>query len=104
MSEQAIAALSRANEIRVARAALKRRIANRELDRSEVIALLLEPPDEIRTMTAASLLVALPGFGKSKVTRLIKRAGVSPVATIADGDMDRLGRYLIAWPGVPSDH
>lgn len=103
MSAQAIAALSRANEIRTARAALKRRIANREFSRAEVIELLIDPPDEIRTMRVATLLVALPGFGKSKVTRLMKRAGAPALSTIGDGDMERLGRYLMAWPGVPSD-
>lgn len=102
MSAQALAALSRANEIRMARAELKRTIAAGKLSRGEVAEILRDPPPEIRGMRVAELMKALPGFGRTKCETVMKRAGAKPTITIeACWNIESVIDCLMAWPGRP---
>lgn len=102
MSEQAMVALSRANEIRMKRAALKRSIKAREIDREGVGQILLDPPDDIRGMRVAELITALPGFGPTKQRVLLRRAGIASTTTIEGcRNIEWVHSCLMAWPGRP---
>jgi len=102
MSAQALAALTRANEIRITRAALKRRVAAREVSREGVGQILLDPPSEIRGMKVGELIMALPGFGPTKRQALLRRAGIKPTTTIGDcPNIEWVHRCLMEWPGRP---
>ena len=99
MSAQALVALSKANEIRSARAALKVRIAKGEIDREGVCELLREPPPELHSMRVAALLMALPHFGSTKVQTILRRASLGPATTIRScHNIEGLVKHLTAWP------
>ncbi|MBF6621273.1 MAG: hypothetical protein ITG02_13725 [Patulibacter sp.] len=68
------AALARANEIRIARAALKREIAAGERLPAEVIA---ECPAEAHSMPVAELIGAQHRWGEARTLRLLRRAELS---------------------------
>lgn len=72
-------ALARANEIRSARARLKKQLKARQ---TTVGPLLADPPDWIETMSILELLLALPQLGRVKADRVLQRARVSPSKTI----------------------
>jgi hypothetical protein len=65
---QHMRALARANEIRLARAALKRRIAAENLSAAEVV---MECPQEADSMTIAELLSAQRRWGRARSRRLL---------------------------------
>lgn len=67
---QRAAALQKANEVRTARAELKRRIKKGEVDPRELFA---QPPPELGTMKIADLLPAVPKIGRVKAQKIIKR-------------------------------
>lgn len=71
---QHLRALARANEVRLARAALKRSIASRELEVSTVIA---EVPWEAETMNLSELLTAQPRWGRTRTRKLLGSLGLS---------------------------
>lgn len=86
--EQRIAALHRANEIRSRRKDFKRQLKHDGNARTEVLAAIVEVPDWAGTMRVFDLLLALPGFGRVRTNRVLKRARVSPSKTL-DGLSDR---------------
>lgn len=66
-------ALDRANEVRVYRADLKRRIAAGETPLSDALA------DEMcATMRVVDLLLVVPKVGRVKADRVLRRAHISP--------------------------
>jgi hypothetical protein len=65
---QRFAALQHANEVRVARAELKRRSARTEVD---VLDVLRRPPAEVRDMPLADILPSVPKVGKKKADRIV---------------------------------
>jgi hypothetical protein len=77
--DQRMAALRRANEVRTARAAIKRDL---KTGRRDVRVLIAEPPPELATCKIAELIIAAPKFGKSKTDRLLRQVKVSPSRTI----------------------
>lgn len=88
--EQRMEALTKANDVRSRRAALKRGIrAGREDPR----ALLLDPPAYIETMKVWELLFAIPKYGRTKVNRRLAQIRVSPSKTVG-GLSDRQRREL----------
>ena len=77
---QHLRALGRANEVRLARAELKRRIATGEVSAAEVI---LECPWEARSMTVADLLTTQRRWGGSRCRRVLAQVPVSETKQVA---------------------
>lgn len=88
---QHLRALQRANEVRLARAELKRRIAVGELDIAEVI---LQCPSEARSMAVADLLMSQRRWGQTRCRRFLAQIPMSEKKTI--GSMtERQRRALV---------
>jgi hypothetical protein len=89
---QYMRALQRANQVRLARAELKRKIATGDLDVSEV---LLNCPWEAESMTVADLLVSQRRWGNTRCRRFLAQLPMSEQKTI--GSMtDRQRQTLVA--------
>jgi len=84
-------ALRRANEIRLERAQLKRRIAAGELSAAAVI---LDCPDAARSWPIAQVLASQRRWGQSKCTKLLRRVGVSERKPL--GELTTRQRRLLA--------
>jgi hypothetical protein len=85
---QRLAALERANEIRIARARLKRDL---KAGHTQIHGLLLDPPEWLQTAKVFDLLLAVPKYGRVKVNRILTRCRVSPSKTIGGlSDRQRL--------------
>lgn len=76
---QHLTALARANRVRLARAALKRRIASDEVGASEV---LLECPWEVESMTVADLLACQRRWGETRCRRFLAGSRISEMRTV----------------------
>ena len=72
-------ALQRANQIRTARAALKRDL---KAGRISIHALLLDPPEYLETAKVSELLLAVPKYGRVKVNKVLQQCRISPSKTI----------------------
>ncbi len=88
---QRLRALEHANAVRLARAELKRRIAEGEASAAEVI---LECPDAVRRWTVAELLMAQRRWGSTRCRKFLERNGVSEVKAI--GALTERQRHLLA--------
>ena len=67
-------ALAQANRVRLARAALKRRLAAAELDVAEVVA---ATPQEAAGMALGELLMSQRGWGRARCRRLLGPLGLA---------------------------
>jgi hypothetical protein len=76
---QRMAALKRANEIRTARAQLKRDV---KAGKVQVRDVLLEPPAYVESMKVFGLLLAAPKLGRVKVDKILQLSRVSPSKTV----------------------
>jgi hypothetical protein len=76
---QRTTALQLANAVRCARAVLKRDL---KAGRVRVVDVLLEPPEYAATMKVYDLLLAVPKFGRVKVSKALGRATISPSKTL----------------------
>lgn len=74
-----MAALDKANEIRVERAVLKRDL---KAGRKSIHDLLLEPPEWVHTMKVMDALLATPKRGRVKVNKILVQARISSSKTI----------------------
>lgn len=72
-------ALKRANEIRTARARLKRDL---KAGRRRIHELILDPPEWLATAKLWDLLLAVPKYGRVKVNRILKECRISPSKTV----------------------
>ncbi len=88
---QHMQALRRANEVRLARAELKRRVAAGEVNAAEVI---LECPWEAESMPVADLLTSQRRWGATRCRRLL--AGVPITETKAIGALTDRQRLALA--------
>lgn len=89
---QNMRALARANEVRLARAELKRRIAAGALSVGEVI---LTCPREAGSMTIGDLLVSQRSWGAARCRKVLEEVAISPTKSV--GSMtDRQRRALAA--------
>jgi hypothetical protein len=84
-------ALARANEIRMARAELKRRIAEGEIEAAEVI---LEPPFAALSWSVGELLTSQRGWGATRCRRFLARNHISERKPI--GELTERQRHLLA--------
>lgn len=71
---QRLRALERANEVRLARAGLKRRIAEGEVSAAEVI---LEVPWETRSWAVGELLLSQRRWGSTRCRKFLSRLQIS---------------------------
>jgi hypothetical protein len=87
---QRMSALDRANEIRLARAALRKRIYAGEITTARV---LLECPPEANTWPVADLIMAQRRWGRSRTLKLLSREHIietKPVGALTDRQRGRL--------------
>jgi guanylate kinase len=78
--EQRLAALRLANEVRLGRAELKRRLASGRTRLEEVVA---EPPACAATAKVYELAPAVPKIGPAKANRLLASCRIAPTKTLA---------------------
>lgn len=88
---QCMRALERANEVRIARAELKRRVAEGELRPAEVI---LTCPWEAQSMAVADLLMSQRQWGRTRTRRFLAEVPMSEAKTI--GSMTERQRLRLA--------
>ncbi len=88
---QHMQALRRANEVRLARAALKRGVAE---GRTTVGAVILACPWEAASMTIAELLLSQRRWGATRCTRFLAEIGITETKTI--GSMTERQRRALA--------
>jgi hypothetical protein len=88
---QRMRALERANEIRLARAAIKRRIALGEVSAAEVI---LECPDAADSWPVGELLMSQRRWGSTRCRKFLNRNGI--VETKPIGTLTERQRHLLA--------
>jgi hypothetical protein len=89
-------ALQRANEVRLARAELKRRIAVGQLNAAEVIR---SAPWEVQTMAVAELLMSQRRWGHTRARRFlagIPMAETKTIGSMTDRQRDTLASMLTA--------
>ena len=90
---QRMDALKRANEIRTQRARLKRDL---KAGRTQIHALLLDPPEWLATAKVFDLLLAVPKYGRVKVNRILTQCRISPSKTIG-GLSERQRNELVSY-------
>ncbi len=90
-SPQYMRALERANQVRLARAELKRRVADGELCVAEVI---LECPWEAHSMAVADLLMSQRRWGQTRCRKFLSQIPMSEKKTI--GSMTERQRRTLA--------
>jgi hypothetical protein len=103
---QRLRALERANEIRLERAALKRRIAAGEVSAAEVI---LDPPKAAESWSVGDLLMSQRRWGTTRCRRFLARNSIietKPIGTLTDRQKHVLADSLCpplgdAVPAVP---
>ncbi len=72
-------ALTRANDIRTARAQLKRDL---KAGKVKIETLLLDPPDYVLTAKVFDMILAVPKYGRVKANRILNQCRISPSKTI----------------------
>ena len=77
--EQRMRALRRANEIRSARAQLKRDLKGGKV---KIEQLLLDPPDYVLSAKAFDMILAVPKYGRVKANKILSQCRISPSKTI----------------------
>src|SRR5438270_10695198 len=88
---QYMRALERANQVRLARAELKRRVATGEVDVADVI---LECPWEAESMAVADLLMSQRRWGQTRCRKFLGQMPMSEKKTI--GSMTERQRRTLA--------
>ena len=92
---QRMDALTKANEIRTARAQLKRDLKS---GRVSIHTLLLEPPHYLETAKVFDMMLAVPKYGRVKVNKILQACRISPSKTIgglSDRQRDELVSLLV---------
>jgi hypothetical protein len=89
---QRMEALARANDVRSRRAQLKRDL---KAGRQPIHELLLEPPEYLETAKVFDLLLAVPKYGRVKVSKILSQCKISPSKTVG-GLSERQRAELVA--------
>jgi hypothetical protein len=79
-SPQHMLALEQANRVRLARAALKRKVASGELDAAEVV---LTCPWEAESMSVSELLMSQKRWGRTRCRKFLTAIGLSEAKAVA---------------------
>jgi hypothetical protein len=90
-SPQHMQALARANEVRLARAALKRQVAAGTMEARDIV---LEVPWEAESMSVSELLSAQRRWGRQRSRKLIVAAGLTETKRL--GTMTERQRGILA--------
>src|SRR5436190_21509296 len=90
-ADQRLDALRKANEIRAGRAQLKKDLA---AGRVQIVDVLARPPEFVETERVSVLLLAVPKYGRARVSRLLAKARISDSKRLA-GLTDRQREQLI---------
>ena len=77
--DQRMEALKRANDIRTARAKLKKDL---KANRASIQTILLDPPEYVLTAKVFDMLLAVPKYGRVKTNRILNQCRISPSKTI----------------------
>jgi hypothetical protein len=88
---QRLRALERANEVRLARAELKRRIAEGHVSAAEVI---LTPPREVSSWTVGDLLMSQRRWGQTRCRKFLLRNQISEIKQV--GSLTERQRKILA--------
>ncbi len=99
---QHLRALQRANEVRLARAELKRRVAEGELTASEVV---LDAPWEAQSMAIADLLMSQRRWGRTRCRRFLAQVPLSETKTIGsltERQRNAVAAQLTLLPAAPA--
>jgi hypothetical protein len=91
LGPQHLRALARANEIRLARAELKRRVLEHEVSVAEIV---LDPPAEAENMTVADLLMSQKRWGHTRCRKFLAAIPMSEAKTV--GAMTERQRRAVA--------
>jgi hypothetical protein len=75
-----VRALEQANEVRTARAALKKELAAGKI---ELVQILTDPPPCVRTARVRDLLLVLPKIGTVWAARILAHCGIAHSKTLA---------------------
>jgi hypothetical protein len=86
-------ALRRANEIRSARAQLKRDL---KAGKTRIEQLLSDPPEYVLSAKAFDMIVAVPKYGRVKANKILNQCRISPSKTIG-GLSERQRGELVAF-------
>ena len=78
--EQRLRALEQANEVRTARAELKKELASGKIELAQILA---QPPACARTARVRDLLLVLPKIGSVKAGQILARCGIAHSKTLA---------------------
>lgn len=95
---QHLRALARANEVRLARACLKKRVTDGEISVADVI---LSTPWEAETMPVLDLLMSQRRWGLTRCRRFLQCIPMSenkPIGTMTDRQRQAMARMLSALP------
>jgi len=98
---QHLRALERANRVRLARAALKRRVAAGELSAVEVI---ISSPWEAESMSISELLMSQRRWGRTRCRRILLSLGLpenKQIGTMTERQRTALAALLSAKMGAP---
>jgi hypothetical protein len=79
-AEQRLRALAKANQVRSARAQLKRDLAASSVELARILA---DPPPCAQTARVRELLVAVPGIGPARASRALFHCRIAEAKTIA---------------------
>jgi hypothetical protein len=90
--DQRMDALKRANDIRTARAKLKKDL---KAGRVSILDLLASPPEYILTAKVFDLLLAVPKYGRVKANRVLNQCRISPAKTVG-GLSDRQRKEMVS--------
>jgi S13-like protein len=91
--DQRMKALRRANEIRTARAQLKRDL---KAGKVKVEKLLIDPPEYVLSAKAFDMIIAVPKYGRVKANKILSQCRISPSKTIG-GLSERQRGELVAF-------
>ena len=80
-----------ANEIRSARAQLKKELASGKIELARILA---QPPEYVRTARVRDVLLGLPKIGSVKAGRILADCGIAPSKTLG-GLTERLRTELL---------
>lgn len=86
---QYLVALDRANEIRIARAALKRRIYRGEVSLAELLATTRLIPESLETLTVSDLLRVQRRWGPKRTARFLNDLEISGKRLVGDLTVDQ---------------
>ena len=101
---QRLRALEQANAVRLARAELKRRIADGEAQAAEII---LDCPEVALRWTVSELLVAQRRWGSTRCRKFLQRNAISelkPIGELTDRQRRLLADQLTECPPVRVEH